>query len=142
MLYLVKLAGVISVVHMHTVVKCLCKFCWIWGYTDNDAVCNLMLVSACVWLVSSLPSIFRSVLNYQHSCYFVTDLLHIFSYLPRDLNFIDHTSDFGWKEWALDLCPQLVTIGLTFSEMAYLFNCIDIESFQQFRLYYLQTPKS
>ncbi|KAL1549504.1 beta-glucuronosyltransferase GlcAT14C-like [Salvia divinorum] len=26
------------------------------------------------------------------------DLLHIFSYLPRDLNFIEHTSDFGWKE--------------------------------------------
>ncbi|CAN1162841.1 Beta-glucuronosyltransferase GlcAT14B [Linum perenne] len=26
------------------------------------------------------------------------DLLHVFSYLPRDLNFIDHTSDIGWKE--------------------------------------------
>ncbi|GFZ11004.1 core-2/I-branching beta-1,6-N-acetylglucosaminyltransferase family protein [Actinidia rufa] len=26
------------------------------------------------------------------------DLLHIFSYLPRDLNFLDHTSDIGWKE--------------------------------------------
>ncbi|KAM7506684.1 hypothetical protein LguiA_017137 [Lonicera macranthoides] len=26
------------------------------------------------------------------------DLLHTFSYLPRDLNFIDHTSDIGWKE--------------------------------------------
>ncbi|EMS59011.1 Xylosyltransferase 2 [Triticum urartu] len=25
-------------------------------------------------------------------------LLHIFSYLPRDLNFIDHTSNIGWKE--------------------------------------------
>lgn len=27
------------------------------------------------------------------------DLLHTFSYLPRDLNFIDHTSEIGWKEW-------------------------------------------
>ncbi|XP_059670259.1 beta-glucuronosyltransferase GlcAT14B-like [Cornus florida] len=27
------------------------------------------------------------------------DLLHAFSYLPRDLNFIDHTSDIGWKEF-------------------------------------------
>ncbi|XP_052189642.1 beta-glucuronosyltransferase GlcAT14B-like [Diospyros lotus] len=27
------------------------------------------------------------------------DLLHVFSYLPRDLNFIDHTSDIGWKEF-------------------------------------------
>eukprot|EP01018_Ginkgo_biloba_P024920 Gb_00733 [translate_table: standard] len=26
------------------------------------------------------------------------DLLHTFSYLPRDLNFIGHTSNLGWKE--------------------------------------------
>lgn len=26
------------------------------------------------------------------------DLLHIFSFLPRDLNFIEHTSNIGWKE--------------------------------------------
>lgn len=26
------------------------------------------------------------------------DLLHAFSYLPRDLNFLDHTSNIGWKE--------------------------------------------
>ncbi|KAK7295319.1 hypothetical protein RJT34_18225 [Clitoria ternatea] len=26
------------------------------------------------------------------------DLLHTFSNLPRDLNFIDHTSDIGWKD--------------------------------------------
>ncbi|KZV51790.1 xylosyltransferase 2 [Dorcoceras hygrometricum] len=26
------------------------------------------------------------------------DILHIFSYLPRDLNFLEHTSDLGWKE--------------------------------------------
>eukprot|EP00268_Persea_americana_P052103 TRINITY_DN5818_c0_g1_i1.p1 TRINITY_DN5818_c0_g1~~TRINITY_DN5818_c0_g1_i1.p1 ORF type:complete len:412 (+),score=21.34 TRINITY_DN5818_c0_g1_i1:225-1460(+) len=27
------------------------------------------------------------------------DLLHVFSYLPRDLNFIEHTSNIGWKEY-------------------------------------------
>ncbi|ERN18218.1 beta-glucuronosyltransferase GlcAT14B [Amborella trichopoda] len=27
------------------------------------------------------------------------DLLHTFSYLPRDLNFIEHTSNIGWKEF-------------------------------------------
>ncbi|KAH7659698.1 Glycosyl transferase family 14 protein [Dioscorea alata] len=27
------------------------------------------------------------------------DLLYVFSSLPRDLNFIDHTSDLGWKEY-------------------------------------------
>ncbi|KAL5549986.1 hypothetical protein UlMin_000162 [Ulmus minor] len=26
------------------------------------------------------------------------DLLHIFSYLPRDVNFLEHTSNIGWKE--------------------------------------------
>lgn len=26
------------------------------------------------------------------------DLIHVFSSAPRDLNFIDHTSDLGWKE--------------------------------------------
>ncbi|CAN8255323.1 unnamed protein product [Cochlearia groenlandica] len=25
-------------------------------------------------------------------------MLHIFSYLPRNLNFIEHTSNIGWKE--------------------------------------------
>ncbi|XP_027335675.1 beta-glucuronosyltransferase GlcAT14C-like isoform X1 [Abrus precatorius] len=27
------------------------------------------------------------------------DLLHIFSFLPRDINFIEHTSNIGWKEY-------------------------------------------
>ncbi|KAK7255871.1 hypothetical protein RIF29_29296 [Crotalaria pallida] len=27
------------------------------------------------------------------------DLLHIFSFMPRDLNFIEHTSNIGWKEY-------------------------------------------
>ncbi|WOK96335.1 beta-glucuronosyltransferase GlcAT14A-like [Canna indica] len=27
------------------------------------------------------------------------DLLHVFTSLPRNLNFIDHTSDLGWKEF-------------------------------------------
>ncbi|CAN1769863.1 Beta-glucuronosyltransferase GlcAT14C [Linum perenne] len=27
------------------------------------------------------------------------DILHIFSYLPRDLNFLEHTSSIGWKEF-------------------------------------------
>ncbi|XP_024031247.1 beta-glucuronosyltransferase GlcAT14C [Morus notabilis] len=26
------------------------------------------------------------------------DILHIFSYLPRDLNFLEHTSNIGWEE--------------------------------------------
>ncbi|WOL06924.1 beta-glucuronosyltransferase GlcAT14B [Canna indica] len=26
------------------------------------------------------------------------DILHVFSYLPRDFNFIKHTSDIGWRE--------------------------------------------
>ncbi|TVU47539.1 hypothetical protein EJB05_07144 [Eragrostis curvula] len=29
---------------------------------------------------------------------YLTDILHIFSYIPRDLNFIEHTSNIGWRE--------------------------------------------
>ncbi|KAL4179190.1 hypothetical protein AMTRI_Chr13g86070 [Amborella trichopoda] len=35
------------------------------------------------------------------------DLLHVFSLVPRDLNFIDHTSDLGWKE-DQRVCPIVV----------------------------------
>lgn len=30
-------------------------------------------------------------------CDFFSDLIHAFSELPRDLNFIQHTSRLGWK---------------------------------------------
>ncbi|KAL8124459.1 beta-glucuronosyltransferase GlcAT14A-like [Apium graveolens] len=39
------------------------------------------------------------------------DLLDAFSYLPRDLNFIDHTSDIGWKE-SQRAKPVIVDPGL------------------------------
>ncbi|KAI4339562.1 hypothetical protein MLD38_024490 [Melastoma candidum] len=39
------------------------------------------------------------------------DLLHTFSYLPRDLNFIDHTSNIGWKEFQRAR-PVIVDPGL------------------------------
>ncbi|XP_004302366.1 PREDICTED: xylosyltransferase 1 [Fragaria vesca subsp. vesca] len=39
------------------------------------------------------------------------DLLHTFSYLPRDLNFIDHTSNIGWKEFQRAK-PLIVDPGL------------------------------
>ncbi|XP_062095652.1 beta-glucuronosyltransferase GlcAT14C [Humulus lupulus] len=34
----------------------------------------------------------------DYPLYSQDDLLHIFSYLPRDLNFLEHTSNIGWKE--------------------------------------------
>ncbi|GMJ01847.1 hypothetical protein like AT3G24040 [Hibiscus trionum] len=39
------------------------------------------------------------------------DLLHILSYLPKDLNFVNHTSYIGWKESKL-LKPIIVDTGL------------------------------
>ncbi|CAM8958186.1 unnamed protein product [Rhodiola kirilowii] len=39
------------------------------------------------------------------------DLLHIFSYVPRDLNFIEHTSNIGWKEFQMAR-PIIVDPGL------------------------------
>ncbi|KAK8954212.1 hypothetical protein KSP39_PZI002244 [Platanthera zijinensis] len=43
------------------------------------------------------------------------DLLHTFSYLPRNLNFIDHTSDIGWKEFQRAK-PIIIDPGLYMSQ--------------------------
>lgn len=52
-------------------------------------------------------------------CFVPADLLHIFSYLPRDLNFLEHSSNIGWKEWvivseleAYNLCLRSKSIQL------------------------------
>ncbi|KAL9239956.1 hypothetical protein vseg_014226 [Gypsophila vaccaria] len=45
------------------------------------------------------------------------DLLHVFSHLPRDLNFIDHTSDIGWKEFQRAK-PIIIDPGLYQTEKA------------------------
>ncbi|EER95514.1 hypothetical protein BDA96_01G540000 [Sorghum bicolor] len=42
------------------------------------------------------------------------DLLHVFSYLPKDLNFIQHTSYIGWKE-ERQIRPIIVDPGLYLS---------------------------
>ncbi|CAK9188186.1 unnamed protein product [Ilex paraguariensis] len=39
------------------------------------------------------------------------DILHIFSYLPRDLNFLEHTSSVGWKEFQ-SARPIIIDPGL------------------------------
>ncbi|KVH92733.1 beta-glucuronosyltransferase GlcAT14B-like isoform X2 [Cynara cardunculus var. scolymus] len=43
------------------------------------------------------------------------DLLHTFSSIPRDLNFIDHTSNIGWKEFQRAK-PVIVDPGLYMTE--------------------------
>ncbi|KAM3286607.1 beta-glucuronosyltransferase GlcAT14B [Capsicum chacoense] len=48
------------------------------------------------------------------------DLLHTFSYLPRDLNFIDHTSKIGWKEFQRAK-PIIVDPGLYATQKADVF---------------------
>ncbi|KAF8390303.1 hypothetical protein HHK36_024828 [Tetracentron sinense] len=48
------------------------------------------------------------------------DLLHTFSYLPRDLNFIDHTSNIGWKEYQRAK-PIIVDPGLYMRKKADVF---------------------
>lgn len=41
------------------------------------------------------------------------DLIHVFSSVPRHLNFIDHTSDIGWKEYVLsELSKNFVPLVL------------------------------
>ncbi|GKU97058.1 hypothetical protein SLEP1_g10242 [Rubroshorea leprosula] len=48
------------------------------------------------------------------------DLLHVFSFLPRDLNFIDHTSNIGWKEFQRAK-PVIVDPGLYMQKKADVF---------------------
>ncbi|XP_010255890.1 PREDICTED: beta-glucuronosyltransferase GlcAT14B-like [Nelumbo nucifera] len=48
------------------------------------------------------------------------DLLHTFSHLPRDLNFIDHTSDIGWKEFQRAK-PIIIDPGLYMTKKADVF---------------------
>lgn len=43
------------------------------------------------------------------------DLLHILSFVPRDLNFVNHTSYIGWREyanWSFGLRVSLVFLWL------------------------------
>lgn len=48
------------------------------------------------------------------------DLLHILSYLPKDLNFVNHTSYIGWKESRI-LKPVVVDPGLFLVEQSEIF---------------------
>ncbi|KAJ8775056.1 hypothetical protein K2173_020060 [Erythroxylum novogranatense] len=48
------------------------------------------------------------------------DLLHTFSFLPRNLNFIDHTSNIGWKEFQRAK-PIIVDPGLYMTKKADVF---------------------
>ncbi|XP_022725926.1 beta-glucuronosyltransferase GlcAT14A-like [Durio zibethinus] len=48
------------------------------------------------------------------------DLLHILSYLPKDLNFVNHTSYIGWKE-SKRLKPIIVDTGLYLLEKREIF---------------------
>ncbi|XP_052171930.1 beta-glucuronosyltransferase GlcAT14C isoform X1 [Diospyros lotus] len=50
----------------------------------------------------------------------VKDLLHIFSYLPRDLNFLEHTSNIGWKEFQRAR-PIIIDPGLYHSKKSGVF---------------------
>ncbi|PWA81576.1 Glycosyl transferase, family 14 [Artemisia annua] len=48
------------------------------------------------------------------------DLLHILSYMPKDLNFVNHTSYIGWKESRI-LKPVVVDPGLFLTEQSEIF---------------------
>ncbi|GAV76630.1 Branch domain-containing protein [Cephalotus follicularis] len=48
------------------------------------------------------------------------DLLHIISYLPKDLNFVNHSSYVGWKE-SRQMKPIIVDPGLYLSETTEMF---------------------
>ncbi|KAJ4969294.1 hypothetical protein NE237_015995 [Protea cynaroides] len=48
------------------------------------------------------------------------DLLHMLSFLPKDLNFVNHTNHIGWRE-SFRMKPIIVDPGLYMSEKSYVF---------------------
>jgi hypothetical protein len=60
--------------------------------------CLLLLL---IYLCHKLLTASGKVLVYEGNLIskWFADLLHVFSYLPKDLNFIQHTSYIGWKEY-------------------------------------------
>ncbi|KAI5072446.1 hypothetical protein GOP47_0012552 [Adiantum capillus-veneris] len=48
------------------------------------------------------------------------DLLHVFSFLPKDLNFIEHTSNLGWREFQRAK-PLIIDPGLFMNKKADVF---------------------
>ena len=79
--------------------------CCIWlQYSELYSLKNAVLfffLSTTHWWYSQL-SIYLSfcrISNFLiHTLLSVSDLAHVFSSVQRNLNFIDHTSDLGWKE--------------------------------------------
>ncbi|KAG0463012.1 hypothetical protein HPP92_021488 [Vanilla planifolia] len=49
------------------------------------------------------------------------DLIHVFSSLPRDLNFVDHSSDLDWKE-SQRVEPIIVDAGIYLSKRSHYFK--------------------
>ncbi|PKA55155.1 hypothetical protein AXF42_Ash003792 [Apostasia shenzhenica] len=49
------------------------------------------------------------------------DLIHVFSSVPRGLNFIDHTSDLGWKE-SQRVQPIIVDAGIYLAKRSHYFQ--------------------
>ncbi|KAJ0962753.1 hypothetical protein J5N97_027875 [Dioscorea zingiberensis] len=52
------------------------------------------------------------------------DLIHVFSSVPRDLNFIDHTSDLGWKE-SDRVQPIVVDPGIYLARRTQIFHATE-----------------
>lgn len=85
----------------------LLKDCGYWDWFINLSASDYPLVTQDGMYVcygSRFWFIFQSGIS-SNTCdslwfyVFLTDLLHTFSSVPRDLNFIEHTSDIGWKEY-------------------------------------------
>lgn len=74
------------------------------------------------WVLPLSATLLLKFLEYHHISLFdklvdcgsfLKDLLHTFSYLPRDLNFVDHTSNIGWKEYVISFLAQCFLHFLT-----------------------------
>ncbi|CAH9087758.1 unnamed protein product [Cuscuta europaea] len=69
------------------------------------------------------------------------DLLHILSYLPKDLNFINHTSYIGWRE-SQKLKPIIVDPGLYLVEESEIFYATQQRPLPDAFRVYIGSPSS
>nr|XP_043631674.1 beta-glucuronosyltransferase GlcAT14A [Erigeron canadensis] len=88
------------------------KGCSTISSTLHGAAILLKLSSDWDWFINLSPFDYPLVTQ--------DDLLHILSYLPKDLNFVNHTSYIGWKESRI-LKPVVVDPGLYLAEHSEIF---------------------
>ncbi|XP_057959394.1 beta-glucuronosyltransferase GlcAT14A [Malania oleifera] len=92
-----------------------------YAYPKGSSPISSMLHGASILLrLSSAWDWFINLSSRDYPLVTQDDLLHILSFLPKDVNFLNHTSNIGWKE-SRKLRPIIVDPGLYLLEESEMF---------------------